>query len=112
MPARSRSWSSWWARLGLLGLQLERRRAARLERVELQPVRDVVLVDVPDVDHRLVADATLGDELDIVEPHVRIEAFLPRFGTQAGDASRPAVIGRDREQCPVLLVEPLRVEVA
>src|SRR5574341_2138065 len=55
------------------------------------PVSQVVLVDVRHVGHRLATDLLRGDQLDIVEPDVRIEAAL---GGQLAELGDPAQIGR------------------
>ena len=74
--------------LRTFGLSLSRG-AARFQRLELQLVGDVVLVDVAHVAHRLVADAARRHQLHVVEPHVRVEPVLCRLGAQRGDA-RPS----------------------
>ena len=53
-----------------------------------QRICHVVLVDVGHVGHRLLPDPFRGDDLDLVEPDVRIEpllfGFFPEFLDAAG----------------------------
>src|SRR5258706_13039802 len=104
-PARARR------TISLLASDLDRRRAPRFEGLELQLVGNVVLVDVAYVDDGLLTDAACGNELDVVEPDVAIQALRRRFGTQAGDAAGAGVVRSDGEECAVLLVDPRGIEV-
>src|SRR5262247_2210473 len=61
-------------------------------------VRQIVLVDVGDVGRCLPADLLRRDQLDVVEPDIRIEAALGRGSAQPPDASGARVVGGEGEQ--------------
>src|SRR6266576_2795461 len=61
-------------------------------------VRQIVLVDVGDVRHRLPADLLRRDQLDVVEPDVRVEATLGRGLAQPSDAPGAGVVGGEGEE--------------
>src|SRR5206468_12937822 len=56
-------------------------------------IREIVLVDVGDVRHRLPADLLRRDQLDVVEPDVGVEAALGRGPAQPSDAPGAGVVG-------------------
>src|ERR1700734_1995171 len=64
---------------------------ALLHLVLHQRVGDIVFVDVGDVLHGLASDAVVGDPLDVVEPHVGIEAERAGFAAQRPDSGGPGV---------------------
>src|SRR6266850_3638824 len=61
-------------------------------------IREIVLVDVGDVRHRLPADLLRRDQLDVVEPDVGVEAALGRGPAQPPDAPGPGVVGGEGEE--------------
>ena len=56
--------------------------------------RDIVLVDVRDVGHRLFPDPSSGDDLDVVEPDVRIKPALLRLLLERQDLAWSGVVRR------------------
>src|SRR5882672_9697684 len=74
--------------------------------LQLQLVSDVVLVDVAHVGDGFLPDAQRGDALHAVEPHVRIEPRPPRLRAQFRDAPGSRIVGGEREQRAIVLVEP------
>src|SRR5580765_6687800 len=61
-------------------------------------IREIVLVDVGDVRDRLPADLLRRDQLDVVEPDVRVEAALGRGPAQPSDAPGAGVVGGEGEE--------------
>jgi hypothetical protein len=57
-----------------------------------QRICHVVLIDVGHVGHRLLSDPFCGDDLDVVEPDVRIEPLLFGFFPEFLDAAGPGVV--------------------
>src|SRR5262245_10107545 len=67
-------------------------------------VREIVLVNVRHVGHGLSADPLRGDQLDVVEPGVGVEAALRGDAAQLTDASGAGIVGGEGEQ---RLVQPI-----
>ena len=76
-----------------------------------QPVRHVIPVDVGDVGDRLRADAPGCDQLDVVAPHVGVEALLRRLRPEPPDPARSRVVGGEREQRLVQGIDRVAGEV-
>ncbi len=72
-----------------------------------QLISHVVLVDVRDVIDGLLADSVGGDELYVIQPHIWVEALLRGFCPKSLHAGRPAIVGSEREQNLIQLVDLL-----
>src|SRR5262245_57896651 len=73
----------------------------RLSTLLEQTLREVVLVDVADVVHRLTADLPGGEHLDVLKPPVGVEPGRAGLTPEPGDARRPGVVGGHGEDFPV-----------
>ena len=76
-----------------------------------EPIRDVVLVDVAHVLNRFAADALGRDPFDVAEPYVRVQAAGGGLATELTHSTGPGVVGRERQQCLVQVVNRLIFEV-
>src|SRR3989304_9705560 len=63
-------------------------------------ISQVILVDVGDVLDRFPPDTLGGDELDVVEPAVRVEPLFRRLFSQAPDAAGTGGVRREGGELP------------
>ena len=68
-------------------------------------VADVVFVNAADVADRFSANSARRDDLDISEPPIRVEAFLPCLIAQANNPRGAGIVGSEAEKPTICFVD-------